>query len=51
MLIAESELYHMPGFTNELCVIERGQIIFAGKLEEVYSEEAAIRIIGETARR
>jgi ABC-type branched-subunit amino acid transport system ATPase component len=46
MLIAESELYRMPRFTNELCVIERGQIIFAGKPEEVYTEEVAMRIIG-----
>ena len=46
ILIAESELHHVPEFTNTLYVIERGQIIFAGKPEKVQHEEAIMRIIG-----
>ncbi|MCK4787331.1 MAG: ABC transporter ATP-binding protein [Desulfobacteraceae bacterium] len=50
MIIAESELHHVPEFTNRLYVIERGQIIFAGKPKDVYNEEAVMGIIGGTAR-
>ncbi len=50
MIIAESELHHVPEFTNRLYVIERGQIIFAGKPDEVHNEEAVMRIIGGTAK-
>lgn len=46
ILIAESELHHVPEFTNTLYVIERGQIIFAGKPERVQHEEDIMRIIG-----
>lgn len=49
MLIAESELHHVPEFTNKLYVIERGQIIFAGKPKDVHNEEDVMRIIGGTA--
>ena len=45
MLIAESNLHHVPEFTNKLYVIERGEIIFAAKPEEVYKEETIMRII------
>lgn len=49
ILIAESELHHVPEFTNTLYVIERGQIIFAGKPERVQHEEDIMRIIGGSA--
>ena len=49
MVIAESELHHVPEFTNKLYVIERGQIIFSGKPEDVQKEEAVMRIIGGSA--
>jgi len=49
MLIAESELHHVPEFTDRLYVIERGQIIFAGKPEDVYNEKEVMRIIGGSA--
>lgn len=49
MLIAESELHHVPEFTNKLYVIERGQIIFAGKPKDVHNKEDVMRIIGGTA--
>lgn len=50
MVIAESELHHVPEFTNRLYVIERGEIIYSGKLENVQKEEAIMRIIGGSAR-
>lgn len=50
MVIAESELHHVPEFTDKLYVIERGQIIFSGKPEDVQREEAVMRIIGGSAR-
>jgi branched-chain amino acid transport system ATP-binding protein len=46
MLIAESNLHHVPEFTNKLYVIERGEIIFAAKPEDVYNEKAVMKIIG-----
>ncbi len=46
ILIAESELHHVPEFTNTLYVIERGQIIFTGTPETVQHEEDIMRIIG-----
>lgn len=48
MLIAESNLHHVPEFTNKLYVIERGEIIFAAKPEDVYNEETVMKIIGGT---
>ncbi len=50
MVIAESELHHVPEFTNRLYVIERGQIIFPGKPDEIHNEDAVMRIIGGTAK-
>ncbi|MEE9611608.1 MAG: ABC transporter ATP-binding protein [Desulfatiglandales bacterium] len=46
MLIAESNLHHVPEFTNKLYVIERGEIIFAARPEEVHKDEAVMKIIG-----
>jgi ABC-type branched-subunit amino acid transport system ATPase component len=40
----------VPDFTNKLYVIERGQIIFSGKPDDVQKEEAVMRIIGGSAR-
>ncbi|MCX6262634.1 MAG: ABC transporter ATP-binding protein [Bacteroidia bacterium] len=45
MLIAESELHHVPEFVNRLYVIERGQIIFSGRLDEVQKDENIMRVI------
>lgn len=49
MVIAESELHHVPEFTNRLYVIERGQIIYSGMPEDVQKEEAVMKIISGTA--
>jgi len=49
ILLAESNIYHVPDFTNRLYVIERGEIIFSGPPEEVHQDKAVLRIIAGTA--
>ncbi len=49
ILIAESNIYHVPEFTTRLYVIERGEIIFSGKPEEVYGKREILRIIAGAA--
>ncbi len=34
VFIAESNIHHVPEFTDRLYVIERGEIIFVGKPDE-----------------
>jgi branched-chain amino acid transport system ATP-binding protein len=48
IIIAESNIYHVPDFTDRLYVIERGEIIFSGKPEEVAKERDILRIIAGT---
>ena len=49
ILIAESNIHHVPEFADRLYVIERGEIIFAGAPAEVYAHAAVLQIIGGTA--
>jgi len=49
ILIAESNIYHVPDFATRLYVIERGEIIFAGRPDDVRKDVAALRAIGGTA--
>jgi len=46
ILIAESNIYHVPDFATRLYVIERGEIIFAGRPDDVRKDAAALRVIG-----
>jgi branched-chain amino acid transport system ATP-binding protein len=46
--IAESNIHHVPEFTDRLYVIERGEIIFAGKPSEATRDAAVARIIEGT---
>jgi branched-chain amino acid transport system ATP-binding protein len=48
IIISESNIYHVPDFANRLYVIERGEIIFSGPLEEVGREKDILRIIAGT---
>ncbi|MBF8288939.1 MAG: ABC transporter ATP-binding protein I [Candidatus Rokubacteria bacterium] len=50
ILIAESNIYHVPDFATRLYVIERGEIIFAGRPDDVRKDAAALRAIGGHAR-
>jgi branched-chain amino acid transport system ATP-binding protein len=45
ILLAESNIHHVPEYTDRLYVIERGESIFAGKPPEVYNDERMMRII------
>ena len=46
ILIAESNIHHVPDFAARLSVIERGEIIFAGRPEDVQRDAAALRATG-----
>lgn len=48
ILIAESNIHHVPDYATVLYVIERGEIIFSGHPNEVQKDEAVLRIIGGT---
>ena len=46
IVIAESNIHHVPAWTRRLYVIERGEIIFAGTLDEAHRDRAVLRVIG-----
>lgn len=48
ILIAESNIHHVPDYATVLYVIERGEIIFSGRPNEVQKDEAVLRVIGGT---
>jgi branched-chain amino acid transport system ATP-binding protein len=49
ILLAESNIHHVPEFATRLYVIERGQIIFAGRPDTVHADAATMRVIGGAA--
>ena len=49
ILIAESNIHHVPEFTDRLYVIERGEIIFAGEPAAVHDHPPVLKIIGAAA--
>ncbi len=44
ILIAESNIHHVPAYTSRLYVIERGEIIFAGHPADAYRDPRLARI-------
>ncbi|OLB14444.1 MAG: ABC transporter ATP-binding protein [Candidatus Rokubacteria bacterium 13_2_20CM_2_64_8] len=46
ILLAESNIHHVPAETNRLYVIERGEIIFAGAPADARRDATVSRIIG-----
>jgi branched-chain amino acid transport system ATP-binding protein len=46
ILIAESNVHHVPEFAARLYVIERGEIIFSGRPDDVHNDRAVMRVIG-----
>ncbi|HET9488373.1 MAG TPA: ATP-binding cassette domain-containing protein [Methylomirabilota bacterium] len=46
ILIAESNVHHVPEHATRLYVIERGEIIFAGKPQDARRDPTVLRIIG-----
>jgi branched-chain amino acid transport system ATP-binding protein len=49
IFLAESNIYHVPDFTDKLYVIERGEIIFSGKPEELINNKAVLKIVAGAA--
>jgi branched-chain amino acid transport system ATP-binding protein len=45
ILLAESNIYHVPDFADRLYVIERGEIIFSGKPEDLLKDRAVLKIV------
>lgn len=48
IFIAESNVHHVPEFTDRLYVIERGEIIFSGKPEQARKDPAVAPLIDGT---
>lgn len=46
ILLAASNIHHVPDDADRVYVLERGEIIFTGKPAEVYHDEHLLRIIG-----
>jgi len=49
ILMAESNIHHVPDHTSRLYVIERGEIIFAGAPADARRDATVLRIIGGAA--
>ena len=49
LLIAESNIHHVPEYTTRLYVIERGEIIFAGQPQDAWRDPGVVRSIGGTS--
>ena len=45
VFIAELNIHHVPDFTDRLYVIERGEIIFAGRPAEARRDPKVVRVI------
>jgi branched-chain amino acid transport system ATP-binding protein len=48
VLIAESELQHVPDYADRIYVMERGELVFGGELGTARQDATVRRIIGET---
>jgi branched-chain amino acid transport system ATP-binding protein len=46
ILLAESNIHHVPEYADRLYVIERGEIIFAGKPHEAWHDPGVVRVVG-----
>jgi branched-chain amino acid transport system ATP-binding protein len=49
VLLAESNIHHVPEYVSRLYVIERGEIIFAGTPAQAHRDAAVVRVIGGRA--
>ena len=46
VLIAESNVHHIPDYVDRIYVLERGEVVFSGKLAEAYRDRDVMRVIG-----
>ena len=51
VFIAESNIHHVPDFTDRLYVLERGEIVFTGLPELAAKDPAVARIVAGTPPR
>jgi branched-chain amino acid transport system ATP-binding protein len=49
ILLAESNIYHVPDFVDKIYVIDRGEIIFSGGPAELLSDKAVVKIVAGAA--
>lgn len=49
IVIAESNIHHVPAWTRRLYVVERGEIAFAGTPDEARRDAMVLRVIGGRA--
>lgn len=49
VLIAESNLHHVPDHTDRVYVMERGEIIFSGSLDALHADGAAMAVVATVA--
>ena len=45
VLMAESNVHHLPDYVDRLYVLERGEMIFSGTLAEAHRDKAVMRVI------
>jgi branched-chain amino acid transport system ATP-binding protein len=50
ILMAESNIHHVPEYASRLYVIERGEIVFAGSRDDAWRDATVLRIIGGAPR-
>ena len=48
ILLAESNIYHVPEYASRLYVIERGEIVFSGTVADARRDPQVLRIVGGT---
>lgn len=49
ILMAESNVHHIPEYVDRLYVIERGEIVFSGTLAQARQDKAVMRVISGSA--
>jgi branched-chain amino acid transport system ATP-binding protein len=45
VLIAESNVHHIPNYADRIYVLERGEVMFSGALKEAYRDRDVMRVI------
>jgi branched-chain amino acid transport system ATP-binding protein len=45
VLIAESNVHHIPDYADRIYVLERGEVMFSGTLKEAYRDRDVMRVI------
>ena len=45
VLMAESNVHHIPDYVDRLNVLERGELMFSGSLAEAHRDRDVMRVI------